>query len=391
MGVYDAANVQSEMRPMEPPMWVWYLDSPQDVGENTLPADLRREALSPKESQDESVTGIGDMRQFVQRHWTQFVDLLHGENRKEGTATGYRRLARLREELQLRLETLTERIAITEDRIDYVALVFERLVTDLVEEVEAKPRWNLALRAAEFEPKDIRAWSLTEKTVEDVFEEVIEERILADLFAGESRLYPPQIIISDEEIRDEGIEPKNLRSTRVALGQGVKYEKTSREDLIPSRLPLDPEYGEDATWGGTLTELIDTHEVLKEQRTAAWRARDMADFRLSVLDNVLYRFELFGRVEEDIRKFVNESKLEVAGAVVRASRDSDIGWGRREITRKAATICDDETAETYRTVERTLGSLYPKQSRRGNPGSDKENLGRLMVERCKRYVDAFTY
>lgn len=379
---------------MEPPIWILYLKSLEE-GRDAVPENLLREALAPGETQDESVSGIGNIKQFLQRHWAQFVDLLYGGEEERETATGYQTLVELREELQLRLDGLTKRIAVTEDRTDYVALVFEKLVTELVEEVKGHPRWNLALRVAQYEPKDIRAWRLTGKTVEDVFGEVSEEKIPADLLGGKSSLHSTQVDISDDELRGEGIDPQNLRSTRVALGEGVEHEETFRDDLIPSRPPLDPEYREDATWGEVLTELTNTYEVLTDQRSAAWRARELLDFRLAVLDNVLYRYDLFGRVEkltdEDILQFVDEDKLEAAGAVVQASNDSDVGWGRRGILKRAATYCDDDTAKTYRAVQRTLGDLYPGQGRRGNPGEGKkEDLGRLLVERCKRYIDAFT-
>lgn len=50
---------------------------------------------------------------------------------------------------------------------------------------------------------------------------------------------------------------------------------------------------------------------------------------IAVLDNVPYRYELFGRVgeltDEDILHILDEDKLEAAGALVQASEDLDIG------------------------------------------------------------------
>lgn len=81
--------------------------------------------------------------------------------------------------------------------------------------------------------------------------------------------------LSDGELERSGIDPENLESPRSAI------------EMKPS-----------TTWREALLQIEEKEQSVREEKGRPKRTTRVLDFRLRILENVLYRFEAFGSVED---------------------------------------------------------------------------------------------
>jgi hypothetical protein len=261
------------VRSMDPPYWLYHRTS----GPNEIPMPI-----------DGSYTS-GDVAQkyneVLQHYFNELVALLNPEGQPDGT--GYERLLALRSNMEERQEEIAGPLEKWKDRAEYL------------QRLDWAYRNELHTRSEESEPKDVRQGQrppLADKPIVEAF---------VDFDEDEQMVERPEL--DDHWMLERGSNPVSESPKPASRDDTLVRYFPSRETL--EEWGINPEHVRGQYTRLQITPSTNWHDVLSQ--IAKWRNRivlpkgrryqrtaDFLDFRLRLLENVLYRFETFGSVSK---------------------------------------------------------------------------------------------
>ncbi len=372
-------SILSEVESMDPPVWLWLQGEAVEDGLSLSPAELRELLVPPLGQERDDSAGLSSPEEVAQRHWNQFVEVLY---EKDGQIPkGYETLVTLRDQIDARVGSITSRQEMAEDQLTHIELLFEKHVERLRTKLDGPIDWPLTLRVGEMSAKTVAGWQERDVSVREVFGDLATQQAL-------------RLTLSTDEMEEVGISPENLRIADFDLFDDAtsRTEEEGQSTTSDVDDSVDSEYGSiPVTWEDALEELIATHADHKRELGSLLRAHELLMFRRAVLENVLYRFEMIGRVHQlsakELKSFTSEIPVEYAKAVASAGRDLGTKKGRNSILREAAKRLGIKSNRPHRTIKDQLGGLHPKYEGDGRPTKQKKKtLARQLVQRCEDYV-----
>lgn len=257
--------------------------------------------------------------EVFREQWGQFVDLLHAD----GPGTGYERLLALQKNLEARRKEFVEELRKWQDRKDRLGKLkghYHLKLQELAGVENPSPIWRTRGANDPVEQLPSAAQARADEPIVEAFADfdgdgrlegkpelddgwkAYAENIslgwLLDGTAGEFVTDGPEprrenmtvrYRLSEGELERAGIEPDNLESPRSAI------------ETTPS-----------TTWREALVQIEEREQEMKEEMERPKRTLRVLDFRMDVLENVLYRFETFGSVEAlteaDAQEIAEESQ-----------------------------------------------------------------------------------
>jgi len=256
----------------------------------------------------------------MREEWDSFVDLLNAE----GPGTGYQRLLALRENMEARQDELRKKLEKWEDRESWLQKLEGQYIAKLlvVAGVEHQSVWRG--RENPIEQLDLDDSQVADEPIVEAFLEFDEDGGLEGrpdlesgwmlrvdgLFQGAesdgSRLF---------QVPEFGLEDERLRRDNIMIRFGFSTEELQNLGIDPENLPtsrqaiqMDPS----TTWREALDQLKDKEQSVREKKGRPERTLRVLEFRLGILEDVLYRFEAFGSVErlteEEAQDIAEESQ-----------------------------------------------------------------------------------
>jgi len=367
-------SILHEAEPMQPPIWLW-VTGEADEGGLSLEAEELRKLLVPALEEDDT-SGVSP-EEAVQRHWYQFVEILYDGDHP--TPEGYQTLTALRDQIDARVTSIAERQAVVDDQLEYIRLLFKKHVVQLQEKMDSPPEWSMTLRVGGMSIETVAGWQELDASVHEVFGDIARQQAL-------------NLTLDESEIEKAGISLQNLRRSDFDLfGSDAPRQEGQLPSTSDDREPVDYDYGSTpVTWEDALEELIETHSKRREKLRELSRARELLEFRRAVLENVLYRFEMLGRVQQlsarELKEFTEDIPSHYAKKVVEVGEDIGVEEGRQAILKEAAERLNIGGSKPHSNLQRKLGSLYPKGKSNRPKKRKKVERAEKLVENCKKYV-----
>ncbi|MCS3635836.1 hypothetical protein GGP57_003177 [Salinibacter ruber] len=372
-------SILSEVESMDPPIWLWLQEEAVEDGLSLSPAELRELLVPPLGQERDDSAGLSSPEEVAKRHWNQFVEVLYEEDGQ--IPKGYETLVTLRDQIDARVGSITSRQEKAEDQLAHIELLFEKHVERLRTKLDGPIDWPLTLRVGEMSAKTVAGWQESDVSVREVFGDLATQQAL-------------RLTLSTDEMEEAGISPENLRSADFdlfddATSRSEEEGQSTTSDVDDS---VDSEYVSiPVTWEDALEELIATHADRKRELGSLLRAHELLTFRRAVLENVLYRFEMIGRVDQlsatELKPFTDEIPVEWVKVVVEAGEDLGAKKGRKNILKEAAKRIGIRSSRPYRTLRKKLSGLYPKQGGGGRPKERKKIiLARQLIRQCQEYI-----
>jgi len=243
-------------------------------------------------------------KELVQNEWSEFVEILDSG----GPGAGYQRLLALRERMEGREKEISSELEKWEDREDWLGKLkghYHLKLQDLAGIEKPSAIWRTQGVTDPVEQLPDAATSLTDQPIVQTFLDFDDDGRLKgepelgggwtayvenisigwflDGTAGEFVTDGPEphrenmtvrYRLSDGELERSGIDPENLESPRSAI------------EMKPS-----------TTWREALLQIEEKEQSVREEKGRPKRTTRVLNFRLRILENVLYRFETFGSVE----------------------------------------------------------------------------------------------
>lgn len=243
---------------------------------------------------------------IIQRHWNEFVDLLDG-------GVGYDRLVTMRDRLEAHSEEVRGRIRPRTSRRRHAELVLEACDEMVLRLARAEAIGANADRA-ETARSDSDGDEVDSIELERAYQRLLGEPIAAAWVPSEEEA-PAQRVDGAEEWKvvpksaDEGAAPTgSLQAAESPSAKSpsdlrVEYrpadEKLRREEIDPDHLSRSGAYSfpGETTWKDALALLRDRISHLFPFQRRFERTLELLQFRLAVVEVVLYRFEAFGSAE----------------------------------------------------------------------------------------------
>lgn len=156
-------------------------------------------------------------------------------------------------------------------------------------------------------------------------------------------------------------------------------------DALESRESL--QFSEDSTWREAIEKMQELAARHQEMGDSLSRTVDLVEHRLSVLNNILYQYEVFGGVEplslRRLEQIIWEEARPLAKHLARIglklyNADPDKFSSRSDLLKE---LLKESTADDVRTLQDQLGVLYPKGETPGRPTKEeKKALLDEMIE-----------
>lgn len=233
-------------------------------------------------------------RKRIQNEWKEFVDLLNAD----GPGTGYGQLLTLRDNMKTRKEKILGEVGKWDDQWDWLNRLkwkyrdkLYRLagVNDPTEKVDLSsslPSFADQPIVEAFLDFDDDGQLIEQPELEEGWQAYVEnipigsklDELAEEIATDGPDRHRENIIVryrcSDEELERKGIDLKNLNSPRLAV------------EMKPSM-----------TWRDALQQIKEKRNSVGDKRRTPKNTARVLDFRLRILENVIYRFETFGSVE----------------------------------------------------------------------------------------------
>jgi hypothetical protein len=265
----------------------------------------------------------------MREEWDSFVDLLNAE----GPGTGYQRLLALRENMEARQDELRKKLEKWEDRESWLQKLEGQYIAKLlvVAGVEHQSVWRG--RENPIEQLDLDDSQVADEPIVEAFLEFDEDGGLEGrpdlesgwmlrvdgLFQGAesdgSRLF---------QVPEFGLEDERLRRDNIMIRFGFSTEELQNLGIDPENLPtsrqaiqMDPS----TTWREALDQLKDKEQSVREKKGRPERTLQVLEFRLGILEDVLYRFEAFGSIER-----LTEEEAQEAAREAIEDKSTPEGW-----------------------------------------------------------------
>ena len=367
---WEKWDVLTSVESMGPPRWL--------VSENAHPVEGVQVSLQPDH---ETFGDVAKKRTAViQQQWNQFVTLLNAE----GKGTGYDRLVTLRRNLNKRQEKIAPSLDKWIDRRDYLKKIEEAYVNELYAHCEQNPPPQVNSPIVE-----------TSSDVDDARKEILKvELTFSDTPDDPTQDLPPladsPIVETFLNFGDSGklidrpnlegcwtIEVEPASSDEPAQRENTKVlyrpseEKLEELNIDPgnvnflwSQISTDPS----ATWREALQDIHELKEMVIHEGARYQRTADLIDFRLRLLENILYRFETFGSTREMTEEQAKEIAEKQAGSEPPIS-----GYHGAEYAVEAKEILDNQTITSFSRLEREMKSQSVSGSSRVS--TVKRNIG----------------
>jgi hypothetical protein len=261
-------------------------------------------------------------RDVVQRHWKGFVELLR--------SSGYGALCKLRVNLKARREELQEAIEKGRQEVKYASRIIDtfcRCALEGSEEIAERPN-----KPGRIPP--------------DMVERALDARVFDTVFRSHGVLLPKYAGHGWHSMfSGTAWEGEQVRA-RLQLSYHPHEDKLEEWGIdSDSRVKLwagfHPIMYKDTTWNEAIEKIREAVQVPQRHYHRKKQTDDLLKFRLDVLENVLYRFEAFGEVEELTGEEASEMISDKANAfedlptteAYNLGRDVDTAKRRFEIRR----------------------------------------------------------
>jgi hypothetical protein len=266
---WEMWDVVANVRSMEPPQWLIHKWTDPGYNLQAPPSGVKDETFGEMMSKRKEV---------LQYHWGTLVNVLNAG----GEGSGYDQLLALRSNMKERKEEIAGPLEKWEDRADYL------------DRLDWTYRAELHKRAGIDDPQKWRQRPYPDLADTPIVEEFVD-------FDGDGRMVEWPDLDCWNVVVDRGSpeKPAHRKST------SVRY-RPSREELEDweinpehignpfTRLKISPS----TTWRQILQQIDERKKPVERRRNRSRRTFDFLDFRLRLLENVLYRFEAFGSVSE---------------------------------------------------------------------------------------------
>lgn len=257
--------------------------------------------------------------EFVQNEWSEFVEILDSR----GPGTGYQSLLTLRERMEGRKKEISGELEKWEDREDWLGKLkgnYCLKLQDLAGIENPSAIWGTQGATDPVEQLPEAATSLADQPIAETFLDFDDDGYLK----GEPELDDGWTAYADNvsigwlldgtagEFTTDGPEPRRENMTvRYRLSDG----ELERAEIDPhnlesprSAIKMTPS----TTWREALLQIEEKEQSVREEKRRPKRTIRVLDFRLRILENVLYRFETFGSVdrltEGEAEEIAEESK-----------------------------------------------------------------------------------
>lgn len=319
-------------------------------------------------------------REVVQNEWSEFVEILDSG----GPGAGYQRLLALRERLEVRKKEISSELEKWEDREDWLGKLkghYHLKLQDLAGIEKPSAIWRTQGVTDPVEQLPDAATSLADQPIVQTFLDFDDDGRLKgepelgggwtayvenisigwflDGTAGEFVTDGPEphrenmtvrYRLSDGELERSGIDPENLESPRSAI------------EMKPS-----------TTWREALLQIEEKEQSVREEKGRPKRTIRVLDFRLRILENVLYRFEAFGSVEDMTEDEAEEvAKVDYKESPIGGYYGAEYATDARDVLRRNPSI------NSFSVLKREMGESKVDTVKR-NIGYD--NLPREVKEK----------
>lgn len=242
---------------------------------------------------------LGEAKRYLQEEWEEFVDLLNAD----GHGTGYERLFTLRDNMKTRKEKLSKEVEKWEDREEWLSNLeghYHLTLQDLAGIENPSAIWRTRSVNDPVGQLPDAVLPLADRPIVEAFVDFDDDGRLTEWPDLENgwRLrvgYVPAGLKSDDFY--PGPEPQRENTTvRYRLSNG----ELERAGIDPNNLeyPRTPIHMKPSTtWREALLQFEEKGHSVREEKGRPKRTIRVLDFRLRILENVLYRFETFGSVD----------------------------------------------------------------------------------------------
>ncbi|MCS4178473.1 hypothetical protein GGP96_003220 [Salinibacter ruber] len=255
---------------------------------------------------------LRESRERVQEEWNQFIELLNSG----GLGEGYSRLRALRDNMEERWKNIVEEEQTWADRGHALSIAESAHCSKLLDfaGVEQDCRTSKPLQNQE----EI-VTPFADQPILDAFLDFDDEgkSNLSDLQEGwklKSGILR-QSADGDESFQvfknDRRDDP--LRREHAVIRYSIPESKLGETKIDPDNLPPSWEALEtkpSTTWREAITQIREQAEEARDKRNRSRRTRRVVEFRAKILNNVLYRFEMFGDTEKISEQDVESSAKE---------------------------------------------------------------------------------
>lgn len=242
------------------------------------------------------------------KEWDQFVDLLNAD----GPGTGYERLLALQKNMEARKEEIGAELKKWQDREDRLSKLkgaYYLELQALAEVEDPSPIWKRESVTALLERLPDAAAPFVDQPIVEAFVEFDSNGRLLEWpdLEGNWKLSAGEFLQSPGDdtgaiLSTFGKEPKDVDARRenTTVRYRLSTEQLERAGIDPANLDsrLAIQMKPSTTWRDVLLQIEEREQEMREEKKRPKRTLRVLDFRMDVLENVLYQFETYGSVEE---------------------------------------------------------------------------------------------